>query len=244
MSTLTTQRRERIQACVAGPLDAYISRPPDDDSPEALADWKRRTQALAETRQDRIDRTVRQNYYHHCLDDFTYVGLPEILRVANLDLFGMYRLAGVELTFPDEGFREAAMLCERMDEDRLRAALRLAETLSNDFRRDPMLKGPSPSRIAKALYEMQRPCTKVCGPRPASLIRMNSNRKCKVIPALEFPEVASFLGVSLHWLFQFGAASAYGLRPMTETVLDEYSFMSKKNRELFLSYLRNGEKED
>lgn len=242
MSTLTTQRRERIQACVAGPLDAYISRPPDDDSPEALADWKRRTQALAETRQDRIDRTVRQNYYHHCLDDFTYVGLPEILRVADLDLFGMYRLAGIELTFPDEGFREAAMLCERMDEDRLRAALRLAETLSNDFRRNPLLRGHSPTRIVKALYEMRRPCTKAHGPRPACIV--HTNEKCRVISITDFPEVASFLGVSLHWLFQFGAASAYGLRPMTETVLDEYSFMSKKNRELFLSYLRNGEKED
>lgn len=238
------QRRERLKPYIANALDTYIRRPPDDDSPEALADYQRRMKAMDEINQDRRTRTVRMNSTYRALDDFTYMGLSSILRTANLDLRGMYRLIGVELTFPNEEFAEVATICERLDDAQLSYVLDIASLLTVDFKADPIMNGPSATQAALSVYKLKRPPGKMFENHCKPIDRLFTNSECMTIDIIDFPEVSKYLGVSLHWLFRLANdVSAYGLKSMTEMVLDLFGFMPTRSQELFLCFLRNSKKE-
>ena len=238
------ERRERLKPYLSNALDAYIRRPPDSDSPDALEDFRRRMEAMEEVNRDRAARTENKNPNYRALDDFTYAGLNHILRVANLDLVGMYKLIGVELSFPNDEFAEVARIFERLDAFRQREALELAAQLAVDFKSVPSMKGTAPTQIALAIYRLKRPPGKTLEYHCKYIDRLFENSSCMTIDSCDFPEVSSYLGVSMHWLFQLNnCVSAYGLCPDTESVLDLYGFMPRRNQELYLNYLLYSEKD-
>ncbi|MCD8008761.1 MAG: hypothetical protein LUF68_07495 [Clostridiales bacterium] len=234
------------------PICEYIvSRHEGEDTEQYTGRLKNWTEY--QTKNNGSHKLIMENYFA------TYDDLPEILEIAGLTFKAAFLIAATSqknaeteekkieyLTPRNSQFLEILQICETLEDKKLKEVYQLAKRLSFNVSKAANLPYRRPARrICEYYYRkvsiQERKDAKNTGTLPKALenISTKAGQLTHSISVFDFPEVANYLNVPLHWiLFENSDVLVNASKPIVEKLIDKFAFIPEEGKIVFLDFFK------
>ena len=148
---------------------------------------------------------------------------------------------GVDVVYAEPEYEEIIVLCEQLDKEGLEHILSIADRLAADWQNEPKIAALQPTARAFALIRRRTRESERVNTMPRVLERAWKDYHGSTrIPFTGMPEVCAYLGVSPHWVMHLPDDVPFYCpeQPMIDVILDRYSFISERNKPMFIELLK------
>ena len=172
-----------------------------------------------------------------------YDSMNELLSTADgaITVAEIMEQLGVDVVYAEPEYEEIIVLCEQLDKEGLEHILSIADRLAADWQREPTIAALQPTARAFALIRRRTRESERVNTMPCVLERpWRDHHGSTRIPFAAMPEVCEYLRVSPHWVMRLPDDVPFYCpeQPMIDVILDRYSFISAKNKPIFLELLK------
>lgn len=239
------------------PICEYIvSRHEGEDTEQYTGRLEKWTEY--QTKNNGSHKLIMENYFA------TYDDLPEILEIAGLTFKAAFLIAATSqknaetekekiehLTPRNSQFQEVLQICETLEDEKLKEIYQLANRLSFNISKAANLPYRKPTRRTCEYYfrkvpVQERRAAKNTGTLPKTLenMSMRAGQLEHRISIFDFPEVANYLNVPLHWvLFENLDVLVNASKPIIEKLIDKFAFIPEEGKIVYLNFLKEFAKE-
>ena len=172
-----------------------------------------------------------------------YDSMNDLLSTSDgaITVAGIMEQLGVDVVYAEPEYEEIIVLCEQLDEEGLKYILSIADRLASDWQRDSKIDELQPTARAFALIRRRTRESERVNTMPRVLERAWKDYHGGTrIPFTGMPEACAYLGVSPHWVMHLPDDVPFYCpeQSMIDVILDRYSFISAKNKSIFLELLK------
>ena len=217
-------------------LYAYLERDAADDSQEAVDEYNRRIEISKEFKSEFRSRQNRKKELRELPRQFTYDMLDAYCKAANVTVSKLYEIteAGPGPVMTKEE-AEIAKTCDSLPEEKAKHLRDIALSMStNWWQQDDVLKLFPTEKVFAALLRIIPRSERRMDNTPAALFDSWSDQHFgTAIPFKDYPEICDFLSLPIRWVFGITQATVFGNKPVTQDILDAYSFIPPNAKPLF-----------
>lgn len=172
-----------------------------------------------------------------------YDSMNELLSTSSgaITVAGIMEQLGVDVVYAEPEYEEIIVLCEQLDKEGLEHILSIADRLASDWQREPTIAALQPTARAFALIQRRTRESERLSTMPRVLERpWRDHHGSTRVPFVAMPEVCEYLRVSPHWVMHLPDHVPFYCpeQPMIDVILDRYSFISQRNKTMFLELLK------